>query len=76
MPDVVDVELQTVLLLDGLLHHGVEHPGAFNDLFPMLGSSLVLFCLKRLSRHYLLLVAASGEKDESEVRTSRTVQRG
>ena len=34
------------------------------------------FCLKRLSRHYLPPVAASGEKDESEVRTSRTAQKG
>ena len=38
--------------------------------------SLLLFCLKRLSRHYLPPVAASGEKDESEVRTSRTIQKG
>ena len=34
------------------------------------------FGLARLSRHYLPPVAASGEKDESEVRTSRTVQKG
>ena len=34
------------------------------------------FCLSRLSRHYLPPVAASGEKDESEVRTLRTVQKG
>ena len=39
-------------------------------------SSQSIFCLKRLSRHYLPPVAASGEKDESEVRTSRTVQKG
>ena len=32
------------------------------------------FCLSRLSRHYLPPVAASGEKDESEVRTSRRLK--
>ena len=35
---------------------------------------LFFFCLKRLSRHYLPPVADYGEKDESEVRKSRTVQ--
>ena len=37
-----------------------------------------LFCLERLSRHYLPPVAASGEKDKSGVRTTsctRTVRR-
>ena len=33
------------------------------------------FCLGLLSRHWLPPVAASGEKDESEVRTSRAVQK-
>ena len=35
----------------------------------------LFFCLLRLSRHYLPPVAASGEKDESEVRTSRAIQK-
>ena len=35
----------------------------------------ILFCLGRLSRHYLPPVAVSGEKEESEVRTSRAVQK-
>ena len=43
---------------------------------PCFAFGLFFFGLKRLSRHYLPPVAASGEKDESEVRTSRTVQKG
>ena len=35
---------------------------------------LAFFCLERLSRHQLPPVAASGEKDESEIRTQRAVQ--
>ena len=38
-------------------------------------SLTAFFCLGCLSRHYLPPVAASGEKDESEVRTSRAVQK-
>ena len=38
--------------------------------------SRFFFGLERLGRHYLPPVAASGEKDESEVRKSRTVQKG
>ena len=37
---------------------------------------MLAFFLTRLSRHYLPPVAASGEKDESEVRTSRLYRRG
>ena len=36
----------------------------------------LFFCLLRLSRHYLPPVADYGEKDEREVRRSRTVQKG
>ena len=38
--------------------------------------TLFFLCLERLSRHYLPPVAASGEKDESEVRTSHTIPKG
>ena len=43
---------------------------------PRLDVKIVFFCLSRLSRHYLPPVGASGEKDESEVRKSRAVQKG
>ena len=36
------------------------------------GQDLLFFCLERLSRHYLPPVAASGEKDESKVRSVKS----
>ena len=50
------------------------HSGMNETLLATDGSQCLFLSL--LSRHYLPPVAASGEKDESDVRTSRTVQKG
>ena len=68
------VDIGRALSLCSLALHVLAGP-----LMPGLGffclTRLSLFCLERLSRHYLPPVAASGEKDESEVRTSGAVQK-